>query len=252
MADPDQLARLRKGVAAWNDWRRLAPKAQPDLAGADLTWAADGLAGIDLSRANLRGATLNGLSLARANLYDCDFTGAHLVDADLSGADVRGANFAAATVDGIRYDRAMKCLGADVDSCNGSARFKRHVLESDYIESFAFEHPFLSAVWRATSDCSRSLGRTAAVGLVIILVFAGIYVLWPATLHWSSNNQAGFPARLFSAVYYSVNTFTTHSTGNAYPSGTAGEIITTLEGILGYVWLGYLISVFAQRATARV
>lgn len=233
MADPNHLARLRQGVAEWNRWRQIAPKAKPDLAGADL----------------------DGMNLARANLYDCNFTGASLVDVNLSGADVRGANFTDATVDGIRYDRAMKCLGARVDSCRGSPRFRRHVLELDYIESFRFEHPRLWFVWRVTSDCSRSLGRTALFACAIIAVFAVVYFLIPDAVTWavtSGAQRVSTATRFSRPIYYSIGTFTTLGKENAYPATTAGQILTTAEGILGYIWLGYLISIFAQRTTARV
>lgn len=76
MADPAQLACLRKGVIAWNTWR-----------------AGHGDARLDLSRANLRGMRLSGANLSGAHLNH-----ARLNDADLSGANLCGAHLHAATL----------------------------------------------------------------------------------------------------------------------------------------------------------
>jgi uncharacterized protein YjbI with pentapeptide repeats len=62
MADEEHFALLKKGVAAWNAWRKENPDIHPDLRGADLIAA----------------------SLSRANLF-----GADLIEANLSGADLR-------------------------------------------------------------------------------------------------------------------------------------------------------------------
>jgi Pentapeptide repeats (8 copies) len=46
MADPDQLALLKKSVEEWNAWRKANPLVKVDLSGTDLS-------GTDLSGANL-------------------------------------------------------------------------------------------------------------------------------------------------------------------------------------------------------
>ena len=46
MANPEQAAVLKQGVAAWNAWRIKYPDTQPDLQGADLSI-------VNLSRADL-------------------------------------------------------------------------------------------------------------------------------------------------------------------------------------------------------
>ena len=96
MADADQVALLRSGVSAWNDWRDHHAGTAPDLSGAslrgaDLTWA-------DLSAANLRQADLRGANLRNARLTGARLDGANLFkavlqDADLGGAVLLGAQF---------------------------------------------------------------------------------------------------------------------------------------------------------------
>ena len=70
MASEEHLEILRKGIAAWNEWREANLDVRPDLADA-----------------NLDGANLDG-----ANLTDATLTGANLDDATLTGANLDGAN----------------------------------------------------------------------------------------------------------------------------------------------------------------
>jgi len=61
MADESQLKILRRGVAAWNEWRRK-----------------EGDHVVDLIRADLRGADLRATNLSAANLGAADLLGANL------------------------------------------------------------------------------------------------------------------------------------------------------------------------------
>jgi uncharacterized protein YjbI with pentapeptide repeats len=65
MANDEHVAMLKKGMDAWNAWRRYNPDIRPDLSEANLS-------GADLSEAGLSGA---------------DLSEAPLVSADLTGAD---------------------------------------------------------------------------------------------------------------------------------------------------------------------
>jgi uncharacterized protein YjbI with pentapeptide repeats len=96
MADADQAALLRAGVAGWNAWRGTHAGIAPDLAeaplrGLDLTGAD--LRGADLRRADMRGAMLRRALLIRARLDGANLFKAVLEDADLEGATLLGARF---------------------------------------------------------------------------------------------------------------------------------------------------------------
>jgi len=98
MANEEHLAQLQKGVAAWNEWRRISG-VYPDLSGADLADAK--LHGAFLSATDLHGAVLTraglaGANLSSANLQKANLTGAFLMNADLSGADLREADLTSA------------------------------------------------------------------------------------------------------------------------------------------------------------
>ena len=253
MANVIHLEILKSGVEQWNTWRREFPKSRPDLTGADLTALSMDFSRADFSNADLTKAKLSFVVLEKTILADARLNEARLYDASVCGADLRGADFSDAIVDGIKYDRKMKCLGARVDSCKGSARFRRAVLEADYIEAFAAESPVLSRLWGWTSDYSRSPFRIGIVGVLIICAFASIYYASPSLVHWP-NTKWGDPRPMdlwFAPVYYSVVTFTTLGFGDIFPATTGGEILSTIEVLIGYVWLGYLVSVLALRASAR-
>ena len=129
MANKRHLARLKQGVAAWNQWRDENPKIWPDLREADLR-------GKDLREANLAGAFLNnalfhqtfldGANLVEAQLIKTDLTlahltkahltranlaltnlaGANLTDVDLTEAELSVANFQAANLMGTNFSKA--------------------------------------------------------------------------------------------------------------------------------------------------
>lgn len=131
MANEEHVARLRRGVEAWNAWRdaRTPDSFQPDLShaqldGADLTGAK--LYWTNLYKASLRGATLNNADLFRAELTAVDATGAKCREAnfegafftspnaeialqsgaDLSGADLTGARLPKADLTGVKLHNA--------------------------------------------------------------------------------------------------------------------------------------------------
>jgi uncharacterized protein YjbI with pentapeptide repeats len=106
MANDEQVALLRQGVATWNKWRR----ENSEVFHPDLTRVA--LSGADLSRANLRG-----VDLSRADLRGVDFTEANLVGANLSGANLRKASLSWANLIVAHLHRA-KLSGARLSRAN--------------------------------------------------------------------------------------------------------------------------------------
>jgi hypothetical protein len=85
MANQSHVARLRKSVNAWNNWRMENRKIHPDLIGASLE-------GSNLEGADLRISNLSGARLTEANLTGADLTEAELIGANLEGAILLRAN----------------------------------------------------------------------------------------------------------------------------------------------------------------
>src|SRR5690349_18399445 len=103
MANSEHVATLRKGVSAWNEWRKAHPGIVPDLSGADLSGMRL-VAGKDIDEAEVRvysaGADYlpfpDGVNLRGANCSRADFRKAVLRSAVLVGADLTEANFSEA------------------------------------------------------------------------------------------------------------------------------------------------------------
>ena len=94
MANRKHLALLKRGVEAWNAWRRKTPQVRPNLSGATL-FGAD-LSKADLREANLRGADLSDANLAGADLYRATLSNANLTQTNLSYANLRGTGLSEA------------------------------------------------------------------------------------------------------------------------------------------------------------
>lgn len=124
MPDKKHVARLRKGAAEWNDWRRgrrqLLDLTDADLHDVDLE-AVD-LSGADLTGANLSSANLNDADLSNANLSRAKLTIARVTGADLRGADLRyailgGAHLNFANLSGTNLSET-NLTSADLNQAN--------------------------------------------------------------------------------------------------------------------------------------
>ena len=89
---------LKKGVVAWNQWRKDNPDIQPALIMAKLQ--EEDLNGANLSGANLSGADLSGSNIRGVNLRRANLTGVDLSNANLSGADLSNANLSGVDLSG--------------------------------------------------------------------------------------------------------------------------------------------------------
>lgn len=133
MANKEHLSILKKGVAAWNTWRRDNPKIRPDLSyarlrGVDMTADDIGRANffeVDFSRATLQEANFEHAILRRAIMRYANLERANLQRVDLRRADLRDSNLCNATISGdlasCRLDRANLSsarLRADLEAAN--------------------------------------------------------------------------------------------------------------------------------------
>lgn len=120
MANPEHVAKLREGVAAWNAWRARDPGVRPNLADADLSDL--NLAHIDLSRADAVRANLSRTVLAGAVLKWTDLFRANLEGATLENAIALGANFQDAALSGANLGAVLTRVSFNGPSF-GSAKF---------------------------------------------------------------------------------------------------------------------------------
>jgi hypothetical protein len=135
MANDEHVALLKKGVHAWNAWRRENRDIRPDLGQAQLKgahlsrvnlWETD-LRVANLSNADLRKAQLKGALLARAHLSGADLSEADLSEAHLGWAHLSKANLSEANLIGAHLSRA-NLSGANL---SGADLQDAHLVETD-------------------------------------------------------------------------------------------------------------------------
>lgn len=251
---------------------------EADLTGAIL--AAAKLTGANLFRANLSHAQMHGSDLSMAHLMNTELRGADLLSADfskamllganmdsvnltmanLSGADLRLVNFERAVLRGAKFDNAylenvkykklQNCRGINLGTCYGSPRFRRDVMDQDFLEEMqeTKKGRILYKLWYWTSDCGRSMPRWFAWSLGLILLFA-LFFFFLGVGHFQGYEKKTLD--FLTAFYLSVNTFTPLGFGQIPPITDAAKWLMIFEGSLGFVMLGGLISIFANKFARR-
>jgi uncharacterized protein YjbI with pentapeptide repeats len=234
-----------------------AELSRANLGGAQLNWA-------NLSMANLSLAKLNSAYLMAANLSGANFGGANLSMANLSGADLSGANLSGvdlrdAKVHSVKLDHAQmrhRYGGIrGIDTCYGNALFKRYAADQDFLDTLEASwrcNPwkrFLFWVW-GRIDYGRSLSRIFMLAVGLVVFFGVIYSSWPQLLGYPTWDSKVLDR--FTPFYFSIVTYTTLGFGDINPKGhVLGEIIVSIEVVLGYCTLGLLLSVLAEKIARR-
>jgi len=204
----------------------------------------------NFERANLQGADLRGANLNRANLQEADLQGAHLQNSDLQRANLRGANFEDCNVLQAKYNRRGRYQGIKLTNCSGSPRFVRTAKDQEYIEelrSSKFRFYTIYLPWLILADCGRSLLLWASWALSMALFFAWKFFSMGPGAFTITNLKFSFE----TMVYYSVVTFTTLGFGDVTPNTVEASSWVMAEVVLGYIMLGGLISILANKLARR-
>ncbi len=148
-----------------------------------------------------------------------------------------------------------------LDSCFGDPLFVRDAKDQDYLDTLEVaiaetESPARRR-WKSLwfnawgfIDYGRSLGRLGLGALAVTFVFGLIFHL-DQIFGW---NFFELPASYQSSLtpyYYSIVTFTRLGFGGIAPTHWVGEIVLICERILGYVTLGLLLSILANKVARR-
>jgi len=269
-------------------WARLSEanltKAQLDgceLLGADLSSAnlnecsaeRAGLGVADLTGASLISAQLKEVTLSKSRLCHTDFRAANLQGSRISEADLTGADFTRAdlratdlkqsNVSGTKFELAdmresrlmgvanftkANWVGADIRGVDlrGAYMVRRAIWDENYLHEFRTRsryHEILYQLWWITSDCGRSLTRWTLFILSVTLIFAFAYS--KVGIDYGDYETA------ISPLYYSVVTLTTLGYGDVVPTSPAAQILAALHALLGYVGLGGLLSILANKMARR-
>lgn len=144
-----------------------------------------------------------------------------------------------------------------VMDASSNPRLKRYIDDEQWIESWRRnpegrwwrEHVF--RLWELTSHCGRSIGLWVFWSALIAVGFAFIYQAFGGDSITFSLDMAGKLPDLRSYLYYSVVTFTTLGFGDIIPKTNWARLAVGAEVVLGYVMLGGLISIFANKLARR-
>lgn len=225
---------------------RDASLFESDLRGATLTRA--NLTGADLRCANLtdaraRESTLTQAVLDRAKLRNVDLEDAEVTGASFDEVDLRGSRLR--RVSG--FERAL-WIGADLRDIDftGAYRLRRFAMDQNYLEEFRARggwHRLVYRLWWLTSDCGRSVTRWTVFTLLVAAAFAGAFAF--------TDVDYGDHPTAISAFYYSVVTLTTLGYGDVLPVSTSAKILAMLEVLCGYMLVGGMLSIFANKMARR-
>ncbi len=121
-----------------------------------------------------------------------------------------------------------------------------------YLNDFQRKHPFIYKLWWLFADCGRSLGRWALWSLFFALYFAAnFYLIDHSFTDAFKFNSPLIDKSFLSYAYYSVVTFTTLGFGDIAPIIATAQKWVMAEVVTGYIMLGGLISILANKLARR-
>jgi uncharacterized protein YjbI with pentapeptide repeats len=225
---------------------------------ANATMFSARLRGATLTKTNLRGADMRRADLQdtrirEADMREVDLTRSKLQSADLEGSCVDKAMFmdtdlCHSRLRGLKGYATANWIGADVHGVNftGAYLTRRTIMDQNYLYEFR-THSRANAVmywlWWATSDCGRSFLRWGTCIFLLLCLFAVLF-------NFVAIDYGEYPTAI-SSFYYSVVTLTTLGYGDVLPASMAAQILAMIEVAIGYVMLGGLLSIFANKMARR-
>lgn len=140
--------------------------------------------------------------------------------------------------------------------------FKRYVADQQFIRAFKKANPMLARLWRWSSDYGRNLSLWGLWSVFIAFLFAIAYLPYPSWIpewmqdlspqfHQATGKYSGEPLTFWNSFYFSIVTFTTLGFGDVVADNATARLLVTLEVIFGYMMLGGLISIFANKLASR-
>ncbi len=145
---------------------------------------------------------------------------------------------------------------ASIMDSSSNPYLKRYIDDEQWIRSWRERrHKFWFFLWEITSHCGRSFSLWAMWSAFFAIMFALIYYFGFGEGHFVYNVQKmieeGREPTFWSYLYYSIVTFTTLGFGDIVPITNIARLFVGTEVILGYIMLGGLISIFANKLARR-
>jgi len=174
----------------------------------------------------------------------------------------------------------VKATVTDVSSINTNTiidtstnpRLKRYIDDEQWIYSWRSNpkgrwwREAVFRLWELTSHCGRSIGLWAFWSFLLVSLFTLSYTPAP---NWMGNSWCNFwqehgaefeqtapslqgqPVGFWSCFYFSIVSFTTLGFGDIVAINPIARFLVGAEVVLGYVMLGGLISIFANKFARR-
>ncbi|TET23881.1 MAG: hypothetical protein E3J71_00710 [Candidatus Stahlbacteria bacterium] len=234
------------------------------------------LQGAYLTNANLQEADLSGANLQEANLGEANLQKARLWEANLQKADFSKSKLHGCYMYGVLLNDAkyltwqqVEYTGEEKDknwmnALDAYRRLKNYFHQQGQYddEAQAYYRERLMAQRQAWKEkklgkwfvlfllnilagFGEKLWRTVVGAFATILIFSGIYWLAGKLV-----TNGGEPiTKFWHCLYFSVVTFATLGFGDISPAlhSTGTQVAAVIEVILGYVFLGMLITIIARK-----
>ena len=245
--------------------------SQADLRGANLLNAR--LEGAICNRANFTDAELSGATLNKADLTACNLSSAQLHQNDLTAVDFRDALLFGTRITQPTWWVALPRPGAPgeilfqpglpehpvQDVLGLPPVLRRQLADVQYIRDMhrkaSSAGRLLMWLWGITCLYGQSAIRWALFSAMVAVLFAFLYMAVPLSMpyHHLADDVDMIVAPEVArpdfgrALWLSISTLMTLGLGDEVPVTGFGRFIAAAEVILGYVMLGGLLSIFANK-----
>ena len=127
-------------------------------------------------------------------------------------------------------------------------QFVRDIEDQQFITQFKKQHKIWYYIWLYTCDCGRNFLLFLFVCFIVVFIFGLIYSCNAEV--WFKNSDTW---SWITPFYYSIFTFFSFGFGDVTPYLSSGwaQATVMLEVFLGYLGLGGLISIFANKLARR-
>jgi len=210
------------------------------------------------SSSNFRNSDILYSDFSHSILDFCDFSNTNLTLTDLSNStlessDFRGSwitdvDFSNANLGFIKFSNKTDFQNINVNSFQGTTNpiFLSFIKRKHYLKHFKAHNRINTMIyylWWLISDCGQSFSRWFITSIVIIAFFGYLFNV-NSNSFFIANGRQPTP---YTFYYYSTVAFTTLGFGDIVPKDIIGEILISIEVILGYIMLGGLLSIFSSK-----
>jgi hypothetical protein len=183
--------------------------------------------------------------------------------ATVIGANLASTRWYSASASDIKYSRRLlagRCYSVGgIADFYGDAQFRRDVLDQDYIDTKArsWSRPWWNPkrfllLWPwALIDYGRSILRVLILAVVAIALFGFIYIYLSSSGQLTYTQNVGIE-NSFRPFYAAAIAFSTLGfTDIVVAHSLAGQLLLMANVLLGYLTLGLLLAILANKVAQR-